>query len=59
MNFPNICEMGSDMIGERAVISARTKLWDRTYFTVFFFLDCTTFQSVRSLHNGRLPVRFF
>jgi len=26
MNFPNIYEMGSDMIGERAVISALTKL---------------------------------
>ena len=35
MNFPIICEMGSDMIGEWAVISALTNLWDSTRFTVF------------------------
>jgi hypothetical protein len=38
MNFPNINEMLSDMIGARAVVSAHTKLQDSEFYCFLLLL---------------------
>ena len=37
MNYPNINEMRSDMIGAMAVVSAHMKLYEKANFMVFLF----------------------